>query len=366
MKRSEADLVSDLYGMPPLKGGKTGVLLVNIGTPEAPTPQAVRRYLREFLSDPRVIEVPQWIWKIILNGFILPIRAKESAKRYAGIWDNENNQSPLKTLSAAQAENLALHLSHHHPDIDVTWGMRYGHPSIPMRMDELQNKGCERIIVLPLYPQYAASTTASTVDAVSAHLARKRAQPHISFVPPFYNHPAYIEATALGIKRGLSALNFTPERLLLSFHGIPIKSCLDGDPYFHQCRESFQRIAQVLEGHIPCSCHLTFQSRFGRDPWLQPYTDKTVIELAKKGVKKVAIATPGFISDCLETLEEIAEENASFFREHGGEDFAALPCLNASSEAIVLFETIIKPFFPETANQFPPLRHNVSLLEQAC
>jgi ferrochelatase len=363
---SETDLLSALKNMPAPKDGKIGVLLVNIGTPEDTAPKAMRRYLRQFLSDPRVIETPRWLWWPILNGLILPTRSKESGKRYAGIWDRENNQSPLKTLSQAQADGLGKRLASFFPEACVTWGMRYGKPSIGERLDELQDQGCDRIVILPLYPQYAASSTASTVDAVFTHLSRKRAQPSVAFIPPFYKEESYIQAITSRIRTSLSELTFAPEVLLISFHGIPIKSCLQGDPYYHQCCESYRLIAQVLKDQIPCACRLTFQSRFGRDPWLQPYTDKTLIALAQSGIKNAAVATPGFMTDCLETLEEIAEENASFFKDNGGQEFAALPCLNAAPEALDLLEHLVRPWLRMSLSEAVDSKTHFSLLEHAC
>jgi ferrochelatase len=366
MGASEAKLLSTLRNMIPPKEGKVGILLVNIGTPEEPTPKAVRRYLREFLSDPRVIEIPRWRWWPILNGLVLPTRSKESGKRYAGIWDRANNQSPLKTFSQAQADGLAKRLSALSSEICISWGMRYGKPSIGERLDELQSQGCDRIVILPLYPQYAAASTASTVDAVFAHLSQKRAQPSVSFVPPFYREEVYIQAITSQICISLSELTFIPEVLLISFHGVPIKSCLQGDPYFHQCCESYRLMAHALQGRIPCECRLTFQSRFGRDPWLQPYTDKTLITLGQSGVKNVAIVTPGFMADCLETLEEIAEENASFFKESGGQEFAALSCLNATPKAIDLLEHLVRPWLHMQSSQAVKSKLYLDALEQAC
>jgi ferrochelatase len=309
------------------EAGRIGVLLVNLGTPDAADAPAVRRYLKEFLTDPRVIENQGAVWSLILNGIILRIRPRRKARDYAKIWNNENNESPLKTITRSQAEKLAFALEPLGRGLIVDWAMRYGNPSIASRLDDLVGHGCERIIVVPLYPQYCAATTATVGDEVFRALARMRYQPALRIAAPYYNDPAYIGAIASSSRAALGGLAFAPDVILASFHGVPQEYVDKGDPYYTHCVETMRllRAALALD---ESKLMLTFQSRFGRAKWLEPATDRTVKKLAKEGVKSIAVITPGFSADCLETLEEIAVENAHIFKRYGGQNFAAIPCLN--------------------------------------
>jgi protoporphyrin/coproporphyrin ferrochelatase len=317
-----------------------GVLLVNLGTPDATDYWSMRRYLKEFLSDPRVIETNRVLWWFALNFVILPVRPARKGRDYDKIWNRERNESPLKTITRAQSEKLALHFAGDRR-ITVDWAMRYGNPSIPSRLEVLQKKGCERILIVPLYPQYAAATTASVADKVSEALAKVRRQPTLRFVPPYFDEPAYIEAVASSVEEDLAKLSWKPEVVLASFHGIPAEYVRKGDPYESQCVETARLLRERLkldEGKF----RLTFQSRFGRAEWLKPATDETVRALAQSGVKNLAVVTPGFSADCLETLEEIAGENAEIFRHAGGERFAAIPCLNDSERGMRLIQGLVE------------------------
>jgi ferrochelatase len=311
------------------EAGKIGVLLVNLGTPDAADAPAVRRYLKEFLTDPRVIENQGPLWSLILNGIILRIRPRRKARDYAKIWNHEKNESPLKTITRSQADKLAPALAALGPRLIVDWAMRYGNPSIASRLTELAAQGCERILVIPLYPQYCAATTATVGDEVFRVLTRLRYQPALRIASPYYADPAYIEALASSTRAALGALAFVPDVILASFHGVPQEYVDKGDPYYAHCVETMRllRAALALD---ESKLMLTFQSRFGRAKWLEPATDRTVKKLAKDGVKNLAVITPGFSADCLETLEEIAVENAYIFKRYGGQNFAAIPCLNDS------------------------------------
>lgn len=312
--------------------GKIGVLLVNLGTPDGTDYGSMRRYLKEFLSDRRVIETNRVLWWLILNLVILVIRPARKGRDYEKIWNRERNESPFKTFTRAQAEKLAAHFKNK-PNIVVDWAMRYGNPSIVSRMKALMAASCERILIVPLYPQYAAATTASVSDGVFAALAPMRVQPAIRFVPPYYDDPVYIEALAASCKKEIAKLSWKPDILLASFHGIPKEYVDKGDPYQSQCVVTARLLQERLKLDDD-AFQLTFQSRFGRAEWLRPYTDETVKALAKSGVKNIAVVAPGFSADCLETLEEIAGENAEYFHEAGGKNFAAIPCLNASDEGM--------------------------------
>ncbi|MBY0381683.1 MAG: ferrochelatase [Xanthobacteraceae bacterium] len=318
--------------------GKVGVLLINLGTPDTADANGVRIYLREFLSDPRVIENQGVIWQVILNGLVLPIRSGRKAKDYLKIWNTARNESPLKTITRGQAEKLAETLDD--TRIVVDWGMRYGNPSIKSRIDALTEQGCDRILVMPMYPQYSASTSATVVDKVAAALEAMRAQPTVRFTPPYYDDPGYIDALAASIEAHLAALPFEPETVVASFHGMPQSYVDKGDPYQAQCIATTEALRKRM-GRDEKTLMLTFQSRFGYQQWLQPYTDKTVERLAKEGVKRLAIVTPGFSADCIETLEEIAQENAEIFLHNGGEHFSAIPCLNDSEGGIDMIRRIV-------------------------
>ncbi len=308
---------------------RIGVLIVNLGTPEATDFWSMRRYLKEFLSDKRVIEQDSLLWKLIFNVGILTLRPKFKGRDYDKIWNREKNESPLKTITRSQGEKLAGMLASVDPRIVTDWAMRYGQPSIASRLAALTAQGCERIVVVPLYPQYAAATTATVGDEVFRVLMTMRRQPTVRFVPPYYNDPVYIEALVSSMAGELAKLPWQPDVILASFHGIPKEYVDKGDPYQAQCIETVRLMRESL-GVDDKSFMLTFQSRFGRTEWIRPYTDVTVKELARKGVKNLAVITPGFSADCLETLEEIAVENAHIFKENGGSNFFAIPCLNDS------------------------------------
>jgi ferrochelatase len=328
MNRPEAN-VRGVEGTSPSRGGRIGVLIVNLGTPDATDPPSVRRYLREFLSDTRVIEDQGLVWKFVLKAIILRRRPKTKGRDYEKIWNRERDESPLKTITRSQAAKLRPLVDAVDPSIVVDWGMRYGNPSMESRIEALAKAGCERILLLPLYPQYAAATSATVCDAAFLTLIKLRDQPALRVVPPYYDDPVYIEALAGSIEASLKTLSFTPELILASFHGIPKSYVDEGDPYPLHCAETV-RLLRARMGLDESKLVLTFQSRFGKAEWLQPYTDKTVEALAQRGVKKLAVVTPGFSADCLETLEEIAVENAEIFKHNGGVDFAAIPCLNDS------------------------------------
>jgi ferrochelatase len=328
------------HSHPPVKHGKVGVLLVNLGTPDGTDYTSMRRYLKEFLMDKRVIEWPRIAWYPILFGIVLNTRPGKVGKAYETIWNKDRNESYLRTYTRSQAELMAEALKDH-PNVVVDWAMRYGQPSIASRMEHLQKQGCERIVVFPLYPQYAAATTATVNDKAFETLLKMRWQPALRTVPPYHDDPAYIDALALSIEKHLATLDWEPEKVLTSFHGIPKSYFEKGDPYYCQC----QKTARLLRERLGWSSDrlvVTFQSRFGPGEWLQPYTDKTVEKLAQEGVKRIAVLNPGFVSDCLETLEEIAEEAADSFLHNGGEKFAHIPCLNDSPEGIKVLEKIVR------------------------
>jgi ferrochelatase len=318
---------------------RIGVLLVNLGTPDATDYWSMRRYLKEFLSDRRVIEENRVKWWLILNAIILSVRPSRKGRDYDKIWNRELNEGPLKTITRAQAQKLAASLNDDRLVVD--WAMRYGNPSIASRLDALQQAGCERILVVPLYPQYAAATTATVADKAFDALATMRAQPTLRIAAPWYDDPVYIDALAGSLKEALAALNFRPDAVLASFHGMPEEYVEKGDPYRAQCEETTRLLRNRL-GMSAEQLRLTFQSRFGTAEWLKPYTDMTVKSLAESGMKNLAIITPGFTADCLETLEEIAMENADIFKEHGGENFAAIPCLNDSAGGMKVIETVVR------------------------
>jgi protoporphyrin/coproporphyrin ferrochelatase len=312
-----------------------GVLLVNLGTPDAAEPKAVRRYLKEFLSDPRVIENGSLAWKIVLNGIILPLRSRRKARDYQKIWNREQNESPLKTITRSQAEKLAGILQPLGKHVVVDWAMRYAGPSIASRLEALIARGCDRILVMPLYPQYAAPTTATVGDEVFRFLMKQRRQPALRIMPAYYDDPYYIEVLASSLQAELKGLSFQPDVIVASYHGMPADYVRKGDPYERQCVRTTELLRQRLKLD-EAKLMLTYQSRFGRAQWLQPYTIKTMKALAKKGVKNLVVVTPGFSADCLETLEEIAVENARVFKRYGGENFVAIPCLNDSEAGMLM------------------------------
>ncbi len=316
---------------------RTGVLLVNLGTPTAPTAAALRPYLKQFLSDPRVVEIPRALWWVILNGIILNLRPAKSAKKYASIWTDQG--SPLKVNTERQAAALRPALSGSDGDgVLIGWAMRYGAPSVPDTLNELRARGCTRILVLPLYPQYAASTTASAMDEVARCLSHWRNLPEMRFVRSFHDHPAYIGALAASVREHWSR-HGQAEKLVMSFHGVPRRSLELGDPYHCECHKTARLVAEALD-LPPERWQLTFQSRFGKAEWLQPYTEPTLEKLAKGGCRSVDIMCPGFVSDCLETLEEIALECRDAFLNAGGEQFHYIPCLNERPEWITALGTI--------------------------
>jgi ferrochelatase len=316
-----------------------GVLVVNLGTPDAPTPAAVRRYLKEFLTDRRVIERDSLFWKMILNGVILNVRPRRKARDYSDIWNREKNESPIKTITRAQAEKLAGLLEPLGKHVFVDWAMRYGSPSIASRLEVLLTWGCDRILIMPLYPQYSAATTATACDEVFRYLMQQRRQPALRVLPAYYEDPAYIEALASSLNGELKSLSFEPEVILASFHGMPKKAIAMGDPYQIQCARTTELLRAKL-GFDENKLMMAFQSRFGRAQWLEPYTINVVKALARKGVKNLAVITPGFSADCLETLEEISVENARVFKRYGGQNFAAVPCLNDSEAGMQLLSQL--------------------------
>jgi protoporphyrin/coproporphyrin ferrochelatase len=316
-----------------------GVLLVNLGTPDTADARGVRAYLKELLSDPRVIENQGLLWKLILNGIILRTRPRTKARDYRKIWNNERDESPLKTITRSQAEKLARGVAGH-DHVEVDWAMRYGNPSIKAGIESLMKRGCERMLVVPLYPQYSAATSATVCDEVFRVLASMRAQPTLRVTPPYYDTPDYIEAIAASIEAHLATLSFKPELIVASFHGMPKEYVDKGDPYQAQCIATVEAL-RVRLGLDATKLLLTFQSRFGNAEWLQPYTDRTIGQLARDGVRRIAVVMPGFAADCLETLEEIAQENAEIFRHHGGEDFSAIPCLNDSDGGMEVIRELV-------------------------
>ncbi|WP_375777100.1 ferrochelatase [Bradyrhizobium sp. ma5] len=321
------------------KPERVGVLLVNLGTPDTADAAGVRVYLREFLSDPRVIENQGLLWKLILNGIILRVRPARKARDYLKIWNTEKNESPLKTITRSQADKLAEAIADH-DHVVVDWAMRYGNPSIKERIEALATQGCGRLLVVPLYPQYSAATSATVCDEAFRVLAGMRVQPILRVTPPYYDDPEYIEALAVSINDHLATLPFQPEIILASFHGMPKAYVDKGDPYQAQCIATTNALRKRL-GLDAGRLILTFQSRFGNAEWLQPYTDKTVEKLARDGVRRIAVVTPGFSADCLETLEEIAQENAEIFRHNGGEQFSAIPCLNDSDGGMDVIRQLV-------------------------
>jgi protoporphyrin/coproporphyrin ferrochelatase len=306
---------------------RTAILLINLGTPEAPTRAAVRRYLKEFLSDPRVVEIPRPLWWLILNGVVLNLRPARSAAKYAQIWDTDG--SPLRIHTERQAKLLRGYLgAQGHAALDVDFAMRYGKPSIDAVLARLKQRRCERILVLPLYPQYAASSTATAFDAVSAYFRRTRNIPELRMVKHFHDHPGYIAALAEGVRKHW-AQHGKPDKLLMSFHGLPRYTLARGDPYHCECQKTARLLAEAL-ALAPEQFQLSFQSRFGRAQWLQPYTAATLADWGKQGMRRVDVVCPGFVADCLETLEEIGIEGRAEFLKAGGKEFHAIACLNES------------------------------------
>ncbi|WP_267359048.1 MULTISPECIES: ferrochelatase [unclassified Methylobacterium] len=323
---------------PKVAWGRVGVLLMNLGTPEGTSYWPMRRYLKEFLSDRRVIEVSRLIWWPLLNLIILTKRPGPKGRDYASVWNNALNEGPLKTTTRGQSERLQAAMG---DTVVVDWAMRYGKPEVAGRIQALLDQGCDRILLVPLYPQYAAATSATACDQAFRALMDMRWQPTVRVSPPYHDDPVYIAAMADSIREGLAKLDFEPEVILTSFHGVPRSYLLKGDPYHCQCHKTGRLIREAL-GMSPEKMRVTFQSRFGNEEWLKPYTDETVMDLAKSGVKRMAIVAPGFTADCLETLEELDGENRHYFEDNGGERFAYIPCLNDSDLGMKVIEHVVR------------------------
>ena len=323
---------------PQIPAAKIGVLLVNLGTPDAPTPEAVKRYLKEFLSDPRVVEIPQLLWQPILRGIILNTRPRKSAHAYAQVWTEAG--SPLAAITAAQARALEAAMGE---TVQVAWAMRYGNPALGTELARLKRAGCERILIAPLYPQYSGATTGSAIDAAAAALKAMRWQPALRTLPPYYDDPLHIEALRSGIASQLGGLSFTPEVLLLSFHGMPERTLQLGDPYHCHCRKTARLLGEALAADFPAlRIETSFQSRFGRAKWLEPSTESVLRAEAVNGTAALAIAAPGFAADCLETREELAIRGRDLFITAGGTHYAALDCLNDSAAGMAMLEALVR------------------------
>ena len=328
-------------GHPDVASGRIGVLLVNLGTPEATDYWSMRRYLKEFLSDRRVIEVNPLIWWPLLNGIILTTRPSKSGEAYELIWNRELDESPLKTITRGQSDGLGAALDADYPGIAVDWAMRYGKPAIEDKLSDLMNAGCDRILLFPLYPQYSAATTATVNDKAFEALGRMRWQPTLRIVPPYFDDAAHIDALAQSLRDHLASLTWEPEVILASFHGLPREYFDKGDPYHCHCQKTGRLLREAM-GFSQDRLRVVFQSRFGKAEWLQPYTDKTVEELARSGVKNLTVITPGFAADCVETLEEIAMQAGESFHENGGENFSVVPCLNDTDASIAMLKSIVE------------------------
>lgn len=324
---------------PPVREGRIGILLINLGTPDDTGYRAMRRYLGEFLSDRRVVELSPWLWKPILQGVILTTRPTRSGRNYAKIWNRERDESPLRTITRAQATALAARFRD--DDIAVDWAMRYGTPAIAERLDFLSEQGCRRILLAPLYPQYSAATTATACDQAFRHLMTLRWQPSVRTLPPYYDEAAYIDALAASVQEGFDRLDWEPEVLLASFHGLPKENLAKGDPYHCHCQKTARLLRERL-GWPEDRLRIVFQSRFGPKEWLQPYADVAAAELARQGVERLAVISPGFAADCVETLEELDIGLRETFLEAGGKQFAYLPCLNDTPESIDLLESLTR------------------------
>ena len=324
---------------PKINFGKTGILLINLGTPDSTSWWDIRKYLKEFLSDRRVIEVNPFLWQIILNLFILTFRPSKTAKAYKEIWMKEINKSPLRFYTEKQTEKLREKLAQE--NLIIEFAMRYGNPSIKSKIANLNDRGCENLIILPLYPQYAAATTATVCDEVYRTLMSMRWQPSLQIIPHYESEPKYIEALKNSINKKISEINWKPNLILASYHGIPKKYFDKGDPYYCYCQKTSRFLSEKFT-EIPIKT--TFQSRFGPEAWLQPYTDKTIENLPKEGVENLLVICPGFASDCVETLEEIAIQGKEIFINSGGKNFEVIKCLNDSDDHIKLFEELINKY----------------------
>ena len=322
---------------PQIKYGKTGVLLINLGTPDSTNWWDIRKYLKEFLSDNRVIEVNPFLWQIILNLFILTFRPSKTAKAYKEIWMKDLNKSPLRFYTEMQAKKISQRIANN--NLLVDFAMRYGNPSIKSKIEQMHNKGCEKLIIFPLYPQYASPTTATVCDEVYRVLMKMRWQPAIQIIPHYESEPLYIDALVKSINKKIKEINWEPDLIVASYHGIPKKYFEKGDPYHCYCQKTTRLISEKFK---QVKIITTFQSRFGPQEWLQPYTDKTLEKLPKEGNKKVLVISPGFASDCVETLEEISIQGKESFEKSGGDKFGFIPCLNDSDDHIKLLEHLIK------------------------
>ena len=322
---------------PKINFGKTGVLLVNLGTPDSTNWLDIRKYLKEFLSDKRVIEVNPIIWQFILNVFILTFRPSKTAKAYKEIWMNDLNKSPLRFYTEMQTEKLKKRIKHE--NIIIDFAMRYGNPSIKSKVEKMQREGCENLVIFPLYPQYASPTTATVCDEVFRVLMKMRWQPALKIVPHYESEPLYIDAIVNSIKKKINQIDWKPDLIVASYHGIPKKYFEKGDPYHCYCHKTTRLISEKF---TQIKIITTFQSRFGPQEWLQPYTDKTFEMLPKDGIKKILVISPGFASDCVETLEEISIQGKESFKKFGGEKFEFIPCLNDNDDHITLLEYLVR------------------------
>ena len=325
---------------PEVRFGKTGLLLINLGTPDSTKWFDIRKYLKEFLSDRRVIEVNPILWKVILNLFILNFRPSKTAKAYKKIWMKKENMSPLRYYTIMQTEKLSKRMKHKNLFID--YAMRYGSPSINSKMKTLQKQGCENIIVLPLYPQYAAATTATVCDEVYRSLMRMRWQPSLQIIPHYESEPLYIDSLVNSLNKKIAEIDWKPDLIVASYHGIPKKYFSKGDPYHCYCQKTSRLISEKF---TQVKIKTTFQSRFGPQEWLQPYTDKTLESLPKDGKKNILVICPGFSSDCVETLEEISIQGKESFIKSGGENFDVVPCLNDNDDHITLLKYLTEKYF---------------------
>ncbi len=326
---------------PKVKYGKTGVLIINLGTPDSTSWLDIRKYLKEFLSDRRVIEVNPIIWQIILNVFILNLRPSKTAEAYKKIWMKDKNMSPLRYYTLNQSKKLKSKINNE--NIIIDYAMRYGNPSISSKMYKLQQDGCENIVILPLYPQYAAATTATVCDEVYRNLMKMRWQPSIQIIPHYESEPLYIEALLKSLNKKISEIKWTPDLIIASYHGIPKKYFDKGDPYHCYCQKTSRLLEEKFNNKIPIKT--TFQSRFGPQEWLQPYTDKMLENLPKEGKKNILVICPGFASDCVETLEEIAIQGKESFLSNGGSNFDIVPCLNDNNDHIDLLKNLVERYF---------------------
>jgi protoporphyrin/coproporphyrin ferrochelatase len=336
---AEAGISERAADHPVVVPDRVGVLLLNLGTPDGTSYRPMRRYLSEFLSDRRVIDYSPWLWQPLLQLVILSRRPQSSGHGYAKIWNTERDESPLKTVTRAQAEKLADRLEAASPKIMVDWAMRYGNPSTPAVLERMVTAGCRKVLLMALYPQYSSASTASAYDKAFTALMTMRWQPAIRTMPPYHDHPLYIELLARSVREHLAGLDWEPQLLIMSYHGLPKRYLLEGDPYHCHCQKTSRLVREAL-GWAPEQVMVCFQSRFGREEWLQPYLDVTLDELPSRGIKRIAVISPAFASDCLETLEEIDVQNRERFLAAGGEQFTYIPCLNDSDAHIGLLEEL--------------------------